>query len=506
MEVAAAGPFPQLAGPFRAPVPGRLYCKCPCPWTQRFRPTAFPRSRFTFSRTCQPPAAVPTSREAVVRGSNSKPSVDDGCQIFVDEDGEIIEVMCCDYGFRSGFGRLYQGGDGEIPANFLTLGFQNFAKEYAQLRRSFRFNEYREIARANPPRDPISKAAAWLGKKVVVYFSKIDTQLEDAGVFKKLEPNPLPESVLDGDGGLLDECAEIRDKLKNLRLNDKDVWKREEARNGDPERIRPPVVIKVAYLGLCWMLDVVFANRPIQRFWFLETVARMPYFSYISMLHLYESLGWWRAGAELRKIHFAEEWNELHHLQIMEALGGDQLWIDRFLAQHAAIVYYWVLILFFLISPSQSYGFSELIETHAVDTYGQFVDENEELLKSLPPPRVALEYYKAGDMYLYDELQTASRDSLRRPPCRNLYDVFCNIRDDELEHVKTMKACRDYSITDDLAARRLTSSFQSAGSLDSMAMTTGNGNGSSNGNGPAAASAAVPTDGDIKTMDKTQLS
>ena len=28
----------------------------------------------------------------------------------------------------------------------------------------------------------------------------------------------------------------------------------------------------------------------------------MPYFSYISMLHLYESLGWWRAGAELRRV------------------------------------------------------------------------------------------------------------------------------------------------------------------------------------------------------------
>ena len=56
----------------------------------------------------------------------------------------------------------------------------------------------------------------------------------------------------------------------------------------------------------------------------LETVARMPYFSYISILHLYESLGWWRAGAELRKVHFAEEWNELHHLQVRRArvVGG----------------------------------------------------------------------------------------------------------------------------------------------------------------------------------------
>lgn len=32
--------------------------------------------------------------------------------------------------------------------------------------------------------------------------------------------------------------------------------------------------------------------------------------------------GWWRAAAELRKIHFAEEWNELHHLQVRLLLGA----------------------------------------------------------------------------------------------------------------------------------------------------------------------------------------
>lgn len=49
------------------------------------------------------------------------------------------------------------------------------------------------------------------------------------------------------------------------------------------------------------------------RFWVLETVARIPYMAYISILHLYETIGFWRAGAELRKVHFAEEWNEMHH-------------------------------------------------------------------------------------------------------------------------------------------------------------------------------------------------
>ena len=47
------------------------------------------------------------------------------------------------------------------------------------------------------------------------------------------------------------------------------------------------------------------------RFWVLEVVARMPYFAYISMLHLYESLGWWRAGAELRRV--SKSTPPLHH-------------------------------------------------------------------------------------------------------------------------------------------------------------------------------------------------
>lgn len=76
----------------------------------------------------------------------------------------------------------------------------------------------------------------------------------------------------------------------------------------------------------------------------------------------------------LLQVHFAEEWNELHHLQIMESLGGDSLWIDRFLAQHGAILYYWVLIAFFLLFPSLAYNFSELVELHASDTYAEFVE------------------------------------------------------------------------------------------------------------------------------------
>ena len=117
-----------------------------------------------------------------------------------------------------------------------------------------------------------------------------------------------------------------------------------------------------------------------------------------------------------------------------------------------------------LISPTLAYNFSELIEAHAVDTYGQFVDENEERLKALPAPLIARRYYTQArrarhgcaptttafsrdaraslstrqDLYLYDEFQTSRAQGSRRPKVETLYDVFSAIRDDEAEHVSTM--------------------------------------------------------------------
>lgn len=66
--------------------------------------------------------------------------------------------------------------------------------------------------------------------------------------------------------------------------------------------------------------------------------------SYQQMLHTYETLGWWRRSLQSKRVHFAEEYNEYHHLLIMESLGGDQEWQVRFFAQHASIVYYFVLL------------------------------------------------------------------------------------------------------------------------------------------------------------------
>ncbi|MEH2238492.1 alternative oxidase [Nostoc sp.] len=199
------------------------------------------------------------------------------------------------------------------------------------------------------------------------------------------------------------------------------------------------VLIRVIVSFFVFVVDVVYGNRSYARFYVLETIARVPYFSYLSVLHLYETLGFWRK-ADLLKVHFAETWNELHHLLIMESLGGNRIWGDRFIAQHIAVAYYWVVVPLYMLFPSYAYYLMELIEDHAYHTYDDYLKSNEEELKTQSAPQVAIDYYRDGDLYMFEEMQTTPGREFRRPTVDNLYDVFTNIREDECEHVKTMKA------------------------------------------------------------------
>jgi ubiquinol oxidase len=198
------------------------------------------------------------------------------------------------------------------------------------------------------------------------------------------------------------------------------------------------VLIQAIVSFFVFVVDVIYGNRSYARFYVLETIARVPYFSYVSVLHLYETLGFWRK-ADLLKVHFAETWNELHHLLIMESLGGDRYWIDRAIAQHIAVAYYWVVVPLYMLSPKYAYYLMELIENHAYHTYDDYLTANEERLKTQSAPQVAINYYRDGDLYMFEETQTTDPE-FRRPKVDNLYDVFVNIRDDECEHVKTMEA------------------------------------------------------------------
>ncbi|WP_333266653.1 MULTISPECIES: alternative oxidase [unclassified Microcoleus] len=114
--------------------------------------------------------------------------------------------------------------------------------------------------------------------------------------------------------------------------------------------------------------------------------------------------------------------------------------MDRFIAQHLAVAYYWVVVPLYMIFPQYAYYLMELIEGHAYHTYDEYLKKNEEELKAQAAPEVAINFDRDGDLYMFEEVQTTSNREFRRPKVDNLYDVFVNIRDDEDEHVKTMVA------------------------------------------------------------------
>jgi ubiquinol oxidase len=189
-------------------------------------------------------------------------------------------------------------------------------------------------------------------------------------------------------------------------------------------------------------------RRCYARFHALETIARMPYFAYLSALHLLETLGQWRR-AEYLKLHFAEAWNEMHHLLILEELlaeeGGPVRWRDQFVSQHLAVGYYWAAVIVYLANPALAYNVNQAVEEEAYETYDAFLTARKSYLEGRPAPGVARRYYAGPDLYLFDAMHHAGNGAAsgppprrRRPKCETLYDTFVNIRDDEMEHVKTM--------------------------------------------------------------------
>ena len=125
------------------------------------------------------------------------------------------------------------------------------------------------------------------------------------------------------------------------------------------------------------ILDFLYRGRDYQRFWVLEEIARAPYFAFLSVLHLRESMG--LRGPEhlyLMKQHFEQSLNETEHLEYMESRGGNSYWIDRFVAKHLVLIYYWSNVVYYWLAPRLAYHLSYEVEIHAAETYAKFLALN----------------------------------------------------------------------------------------------------------------------------------
>ena len=122
------------------------------------------------------------------------------------------------------------------------------------------------------------------------------------------------------------------------------------------------------------ILDFLYRGRDYQRFWVLEEIARAPYFAFLSVLHFRESMG--LRGPEhlyLMKEHFDQSINETEHLEYMESRGGNSYWIDRFVARHLVLIYYWSNVVYYWVAPRSAYHLSYEVEILAATTYAKYL-------------------------------------------------------------------------------------------------------------------------------------
>ena len=125
------------------------------------------------------------------------------------------------------------------------------------------------------------------------------------------------------------------------------------------------------------IIDFLYRGRDYPRFWVLEEIARAPYFAFLSVLHLRESLG--LRGPEhlyLMKEHFAQSLNETEHLEYMESRGGSAHFVDRAFARFLVLIYYWVNVVYYWLAPVSAYHLSYEVEIHAAETYAKYLANN----------------------------------------------------------------------------------------------------------------------------------
>ncbi len=176
-------------------------------------------------------------------------------------------------------------GRGGVPSGFLDLAWRNFARELPEAV------------------DAVGDLLGRVGRPPGATFERMRRQVQVGATTAEEACGVALSDVLateaDGSSAQLRcvaEATRLRAALRRLRLSNDAIWAREERR----PKVEAPWVLLGPYYALCWVLDAFFDGRPIARFWFLETVARMPYFSYISLLHLCVRARARRAGSQPR--------------------------------------------------------------------------------------------------------------------------------------------------------------------------------------------------------------
>ena len=165
-----------------------------------------------------------------------------------------------------------------------------------------------------------------------------------------------------------------------------EALKREQERTLSTPRLRYSLLARVLFVGM----DILYGRRcTLSKFKVLELIARVPYqaweqVAYVAMTHTSSDPGFARRVFDRVRESRQQQDNEQWHLLILAELivlrglreGFVRFWL---IPQFIAFVYYQIVWLLYVVSPSWGYRLNAEFEDHAEHEYMEFVREHPEL-------------------------------------------------------------------------------------------------------------------------------
>jgi ubiquinol oxidase len=165
-----------------------------------------------------------------------------------------------------------------------------------------------------------------------------------------------------------------------------DALRHEQERTLSTPRLRYSLLARVLFVGM----DILYGRRrTLSKFKVLELIARVPYqaweqVAYVAITHTSEDPDFARRVFDRIRESRQQQDNEQWHLLILAELivlrglreGFVRFWL---IPQFIAFIYYQIVWLLYVVSPSWGYRLNAEFEDHAEHEYMEFVREHPEL-------------------------------------------------------------------------------------------------------------------------------
>lgn len=173
---------------------------------------------------------------------------------------------------------------------------------------------------------------------------------------------------------------------------------------------------------LIWSGNLVYGKRPTYlKFRAVEVIARVPYQSWVSAAYTLLTLFY---GNEKKALQYSNvtqfariaQDNETMHVVVISKIAKDECraGVIRYtiIPMFFAFFYFWASYVLYLVNKKYSMELNYCFENHAFEQYAQFLEENEESLKSKVVVSDFLAWYGRNPLTQYDFFKSVRNDEI----------------------------------------------------------------------------------------------